>query len=77
MFRRLDNRLGHYLLLIVVWAALGLPDLGGPTLWDVDEGANAEASGQIQTAKGLLSASFRNLRRRRVRFITIHQKKGS
>ncbi len=44
MFRRLDNRAGHHVLLIAVWAALGLPNLGGPSLWDIDEGNNAEAA---------------------------------
>jgi 4-amino-4-deoxy-L-arabinose transferase-like glycosyltransferase len=58
MFRRLDNRFGHYLLLIIVWAALGLPDLGGPTLWDVDEGANAEASRMMLESGNYLVPTF-------------------
>ncbi|HKB36425.1 MAG TPA: hypothetical protein VKD72_08230, partial [Gemmataceae bacterium] len=58
MFRRLDNRIGHYLLLIIVWAALGLPDLGGPTLWDVDEGANAEASRMMLESGNYLVPTF-------------------
>jgi 4-amino-4-deoxy-L-arabinose transferase-like glycosyltransferase len=44
MFQRLDNRLGHYLLLVTAAAVLGLPNLGGPSLWDIDEGNNAEAA---------------------------------
>jgi 4-amino-4-deoxy-L-arabinose transferase-like glycosyltransferase len=44
MFRRLDNRAAHYLVLAAVWAVLSLPRLGGPSLWDIDEGNNCEAS---------------------------------
>jgi 4-amino-4-deoxy-L-arabinose transferase-like glycosyltransferase len=47
MFRRLDHRPGHYLLLTVVWAALCLPNLGGPSLWDIDEGKNSEAAWEM------------------------------
>ena len=41
MFRYLHNRLGHYLLLVAVWAALTLPNLGAASLWDIDEGNNS------------------------------------
>jgi 4-amino-4-deoxy-L-arabinose transferase-like glycosyltransferase len=44
MFRRVDHRAGHYALLLAVGAALFLTNLGGPTLWDVDEGRNATAA---------------------------------
>ncbi|HZT81490.1 MAG TPA: glycosyltransferase family 39 protein, partial [Gemmataceae bacterium] len=47
MFRRLDNRPGHYLLLVAAAAALFLPNLGGPSLWDIDEGNNAEAAREM------------------------------
>ena len=44
MFQPLDNRFGHYLLLLAVSACLFLCNLGGPALWDIDEGRNAAAS---------------------------------
>jgi 4-amino-4-deoxy-L-arabinose transferase-like glycosyltransferase len=47
MFRRLNHRMGHYLLLIAVWAVLTLPNLGAATLWDIDEGNNAEAAREM------------------------------
>ena len=45
MFRACDNRAGHYALLLTAGAALFLLNLGGATLWDVDEGKNSTASG--------------------------------
>ena len=50
MFRRLDCRAGHYALLLTAWAALCLPNLGGPSLWDIDEGNNAEAAREMWCA---------------------------
>src|SRR6516225_11283259 len=43
--RACDNRAGHYALLLTAGAALFLLNLGGATLWDVDEGKNSTASG--------------------------------
>jgi 4-amino-4-deoxy-L-arabinose transferase-like glycosyltransferase len=45
LFRACDNRAGHCALLLAVGAALFLLNLGGATLWDLDEGRNATASG--------------------------------
>jgi 4-amino-4-deoxy-L-arabinose transferase-like glycosyltransferase len=47
MFQRLHHRGGHYLLLLAVTAGLFLPHLGGPSLWDIDEGNNAEAAREM------------------------------
>jgi 4-amino-4-deoxy-L-arabinose transferase-like glycosyltransferase len=58
MFRRLDNRLGHYLLLLVAWAALGLPNLGAPSLWDIDEGNNAECSRMMLASGNYVVPTF-------------------
>jgi len=44
MFRLLQGRAGHHLLLAAVCAALYLPNLGGPSLWDIDEGNNSACS---------------------------------
>lgn len=44
MFQKLNNRIGHYGILIVASACLSLVNLGEPSLWDIDEGLNAEAA---------------------------------
>lgn len=36
-----ESRPAHYILLALVMAAVSLPNLGAPSLWDVDEGVNA------------------------------------
>ena len=36
--------------MILVWAALCLPNLGGPSLWDIDEGNNSEAAREMWRA---------------------------
>jgi 4-amino-4-deoxy-L-arabinose transferase-like glycosyltransferase len=58
MFRRLDHRAGHYLLLAAVWAACCLPRLGAPTLWDIDEGLNAEASREMLASGNFVVPTF-------------------
>src|ERR1041384_4136293 len=47
MFQRLDGRAAHWLLLAAGWAVGCLPNLGGPSLWDIDEGNNAEAAREM------------------------------
>src|SRR5262249_39155930 len=47
MFRHFDHRLGHYLLLLGVALLLFFPNLGAPSLWDVDEGNNSEAAREM------------------------------
>lgn len=49
MFRRLDCRPCHLLLIALVSAALNLPNLGAASLWDIDEGNNAEAAREMDT----------------------------
>lgn len=46
MFRS-HSRPAHYALLAVAHLALTLPNLGGHTLWDMDEGVNAEAAREM------------------------------
>ena len=58
MFRRLDNRFGHYLLLALVWAVLCLPNLGGPSLWDIDEGNNAECAQEMYESGNFIVPTF-------------------
>ena len=43
----LHTRFVHYLLLLSVVAALTLPGLGAISLWDIDEGLNAEAAREM------------------------------
>ena len=47
MLRRLHCRAGHYAVLLAVWAVLCLPNLGAPSLWDIDEGNNSEAAREM------------------------------
>jgi 4-amino-4-deoxy-L-arabinose transferase-like glycosyltransferase len=47
MFRIVDHRCGHYALLSVTAVALIFPMLGAPSLWDLDEGNNAEAAREM------------------------------
>ena len=44
---RLQSRPAHYALLAAAHLLLTLPNLGGPTLWDMDEGVNAEAGREM------------------------------
>jgi 4-amino-4-deoxy-L-arabinose transferase-like glycosyltransferase len=58
MFRPLDHRLGHYLLLLAVWALLCLPNLGLPSLWDIDEGNNSEAAVEMDESGNYIVPMF-------------------
>ena len=58
MLRRLDNRVGHYALLASVWAVLCLPNLGGPSLWDIDEGNNAQAAREMYESGNVIVPTF-------------------
>lgn len=58
MLRRLDNRAGHYGLLALVWAVLCLPNLGGPSLWDIDEGNNAECAHEMYESGNYIVPTF-------------------
>lgn len=58
MFRSLNHRASHYALLLTVGAALTLPNLGAPTLWDIDEGNNAEAAREMLEAGNWVVPTF-------------------
>jgi 4-amino-4-deoxy-L-arabinose transferase-like glycosyltransferase len=58
MFHKLDNRAGHYGLLAIVWVILCLPNLGGPSLWDIDEGNNAECAQEMYESGNFIVPTF-------------------
>jgi 4-amino-4-deoxy-L-arabinose transferase-like glycosyltransferase len=58
MFRPLNRRAGHYLLLLAAAGALYLPNLGVPSLWDIDEGNNAECAREMLESLNLIVPTF-------------------
>jgi 4-amino-4-deoxy-L-arabinose transferase-like glycosyltransferase len=46
----IPSRLADYALLLAIAAALTLPNLGASSLWDVDEGVNAEAAREMHAS---------------------------
>ena len=58
MSRRLPDRLTHYLLFVPVAAGLCFIDLGTASLWDVDEGHNAEAAREMFESGDWLVPTF-------------------
>ncbi|MBX7105347.1 MAG: glycosyltransferase family 39 protein [Gemmataceae bacterium] len=48
----------HVLTLIAVWAALTLPSLGSTSLWDIDEGLNAEAAREMLESGNWIVPTF-------------------
>jgi 4-amino-4-deoxy-L-arabinose transferase-like glycosyltransferase len=58
MFQRVNCRAGHYLLLLGTWAALCLVNLGAPSLWDIDEGNNAEAAREMYESGNWVVPTF-------------------
>ena len=55
---RLDSRPAHYALLVALWAMLCLPNLGTHSLWDVDEGNNAECFREMLDSGNLILPTF-------------------
>jgi 4-amino-4-deoxy-L-arabinose transferase-like glycosyltransferase len=58
MLQRLNHRAGHYALLLAAGAALLLVNLGGPSLWDVDEGRNANTAYEMLEAGEWIVPTF-------------------
>jgi 4-amino-4-deoxy-L-arabinose transferase-like glycosyltransferase len=58
MFRYCDHRLGHYVLLLGVASLLFFPNLGAPSLWDVDEGNNSEAAREMSESGNWIVPTF-------------------
>jgi 4-amino-4-deoxy-L-arabinose transferase-like glycosyltransferase len=58
MLYRLDHRASHYALLLLTGTALFLVNLGGPSLWDVDEGRNAGCALEMVESGDYLKPTF-------------------
>ena len=58
MFTRLHGRLGHYPLLLAFGLIVFVNNLGGPNLWDLDEGRNATASLEMLTSGDFIVPTF-------------------
>jgi 4-amino-4-deoxy-L-arabinose transferase-like glycosyltransferase len=52
------DRLRDYPVLLTIAALLTLPNLGGPSLWDVDEGVNAQAAREMRDADTWIVPTF-------------------
>lgn len=48
----------HLTVLFLAWAAVYLPNLGSPYLWDVDEGNNAECAREMYAANNWVVPTF-------------------
>jgi 4-amino-4-deoxy-L-arabinose transferase-like glycosyltransferase len=53
-----DRRPWHYLLLACLWAVLCLPNLGGPSLWDIDEGNNVSCAQEMLASGNWVVPTF-------------------
>jgi 4-amino-4-deoxy-L-arabinose transferase-like glycosyltransferase len=58
MFHRLQHRGWHYLLLTTVSGILFFANLGGPTLWDIDEGRNLTCAFEMREANNWVVPTF-------------------
>jgi 4-amino-4-deoxy-L-arabinose transferase-like glycosyltransferase len=58
MFQSFNNRFGHYALLLAVAGVLIFPHLGRPSLWDIDEGNNAEAAREMMESENWIVPTF-------------------
>lgn len=53
-----ESRLGHGIVLAAIWAFLTLPSLGATSLWDIDEGLNAEAAREMYESGNWIVPTF-------------------
>src|SRR3954464_1729125 len=55
---RLQTRPAHYALLTSAYLLLTLPNLGAHTLWDMDEGVNAEAAREMLESENWITPYY-------------------
>jgi 4-amino-4-deoxy-L-arabinose transferase-like glycosyltransferase len=58
VFQLSNGRAGHCCLLLLVSFVLCLANLGGPSLWDIDEGKNAEAAREMLESDSWVLPTF-------------------
>jgi 4-amino-4-deoxy-L-arabinose transferase-like glycosyltransferase len=58
MFQGVANRFGHYAILLLLTAVLCFPNLGAASLWDIDEGNNAEAAREMLESANWIVPTF-------------------
>src|SRR5438105_288902 len=58
MFHAFPQRCRHYLLLLLLSVLLTLPNLGKPSLWDIDEGNNAVAAREMMESGNWIVPTF-------------------
>lgn len=58
MFGIMQHRAAQVGLLVVLWAATCLPNLGGATLWDIDEPLNAQAAREMLASGNWVVPTF-------------------
>ncbi|TMQ31914.1 MAG: glycosyltransferase family 39 protein [Planctomycetota bacterium] len=58
MFHAFPLRCRHYLLLLLLSLLLSLPNLGKPSLWDIDEGNNAVAAREMMESGNWIVPTF-------------------
>ena len=58
MVKQFNNRFGHYTLLLAVGLFMFVGNLGGPQLWDVDEGRNCTCSYEMMKSGNWIIPTF-------------------
>jgi 4-amino-4-deoxy-L-arabinose transferase-like glycosyltransferase len=53
-----ESRLAHLGIITLIWSVLVLGNLGGTSLWDIDEGLNAEAAREMAESGNWIVPSF-------------------
>jgi 4-amino-4-deoxy-L-arabinose transferase-like glycosyltransferase len=60
LFQWCNGRIGHHALLVAASGLLFFLNLGGASLWDVDEGRNSGASIEMSSSHNWISPTFNN-----------------
>jgi 4-amino-4-deoxy-L-arabinose transferase-like glycosyltransferase len=58
MLHAAGGRFGHYAILLILTAGLCFPNLGSASLWDIDEGNNAEAAREMLESTNWVIPTF-------------------